>query len=283
MLPVVHTAAWDWEPPHMSGYPHLPPPLPPHYPPPHAHRQPQRSYHQDPQWHPYLPLPPPPPPPPPHGAPPRGPPPSLLYGVPPFATSEPPELQPKALLGPFTDVARIKKVHGRLRNQSDGTSSVAALNAWFVRSRESHVCGAPISSAQCYAPPWRTLCFHRIRRRPAKRGTISPLAEQKELVPVPRRISRLLCWMFPACASSSPLAAALLCVARDARLAGPTCRASTLPWEERCHVVRVLQKLPPETKGKEAKVRTPGGRRGRCTMRCSGCGGLGRGRWWSGR
>ena len=26
VLRVVHTAAWDWEPPHMSGYPHLPPP-----------------------------------------------------------------------------------------------------------------------------------------------------------------------------------------------------------------------------------------------------------------
>ena len=25
MLRVVQTAAWDWEPPHMSGYPHLPP------------------------------------------------------------------------------------------------------------------------------------------------------------------------------------------------------------------------------------------------------------------
>ena len=62
MLRVVQTAAWDWEPPHMSGYPHLQP-LPPQYPPPHAHRQPQQSYHQDPQWHPYPPLPPPPPPP----------------------------------------------------------------------------------------------------------------------------------------------------------------------------------------------------------------------------
>ena len=28
MLRVVQTAAWDWEPPHMSGYPHLPPPPP---------------------------------------------------------------------------------------------------------------------------------------------------------------------------------------------------------------------------------------------------------------
>ena len=60
MLRVVHTAPWDWEPPHMSGYPHLPSP-PPQYPPPHAHRQPQHSYHQDPQWHPSPPLPPPPP------------------------------------------------------------------------------------------------------------------------------------------------------------------------------------------------------------------------------
>ena len=70
MLPVVQTAAWDWEPPHHSGYPHLPPPPPPppQYPPPNAHRQPQHSYHQDPQWHPYPPLPPPPPPPLPHSA-----------------------------------------------------------------------------------------------------------------------------------------------------------------------------------------------------------------------
>ena len=71
------------------------------------------------------PLPPPPPP----------------HGTPPFATSEPPEIQPKALLGPFTDVAEIKKVLGRLRNQPDCTSSVAAFNAWFVQSRESHLCG----------------------------------------------------------------------------------------------------------------------------------------------
>ena len=113
MLPVVQTATWDWEPPHISGYPHLPP-APPQYPPPHAHRQPQHSYHQDQQWQPYPPLPRPPPP--------RlcrmarcPPPPPPTHGAPPFATSEPPKLQPKALLGPFADVAHVKKVLGRLR------------------------------------------------------------------------------------------------------------------------------------------------------------------------
>ena len=59
VLRVVQTAAWDWQPPHMSGNPHLPP-LPQQYLPRHAHRHPQQSYHQDPQWHPYPPLPPPP-------------------------------------------------------------------------------------------------------------------------------------------------------------------------------------------------------------------------------
>ena len=80
MLRVVQTAAWDSEPPHMSGYPHLPPP-PPQYPPPHAHRQPQHSYHQDPQWHPYPPLAPPPLPPP-HGTLPPPPPSSALWRTP---------------------------------------------------------------------------------------------------------------------------------------------------------------------------------------------------------
>ena len=56
MLRVVQTAVWDWAPPHMSGYPHLPPP-PPQYPPPHAHGQPRQSYHEDPQWPTYPPLP----------------------------------------------------------------------------------------------------------------------------------------------------------------------------------------------------------------------------------
>ena len=192
MLRLVQTAAWDWEPPHISEYPHLPPP-PPQYPPPHAHHQPQQWYHQDPQWHPYPPLPPPRPPPP-HGAPPRGPLPSLPYGAPPFATGEPPDLQPKALLSPFTNVAQTKKVRGRLRNQPDRTSSVAAFNAWFVRSRESHVCGPPVSSAKCFATRWPPLCFHGIHRRPARRGTISPRAsKQKDLAPVPWRSSRSLC------------------------------------------------------------------------------------------
>ena len=163
MLHVVQTAAWDWAPPHMSGYPHLPGP-PPQY---------QQSYDEDPQWPSYLPLPrgplphcqpprghPPPfpygapprghPPPLPYGAPPRGSPPSLPYGAPPGAPGELPELRPKALLGPFADVAESKKVRGRLRNQPDCTSSFAAFNAWFVRSRESHVCGAPVSASPMF-------------------------------------------------------------------------------------------------------------------------------------
>ena len=92
MLRVVQTAAWDWAPPHMSGYLNLPPP-PPQYPAPHPHGQPwnQQSYHQDPQWPTYPPLPRGPPPPPPHGVAPRAPLPSLPYGAPPSATGEPPE------------------------------------------------------------------------------------------------------------------------------------------------------------------------------------------------
>ena len=250
MLRVVQTAAWDGATPHMSTYPHLPPP-PPRYPPPHANGQPQQLYHQDPQRPTYPPLPRGPTPPPPHGAPLQGPPPSLPYGAPPGATGEPRELQPKALLNPFTDVAQIKKGRGRLRNQPDRTSSVAAFNAWFVRSRESHVCGPPVQSAQCSATRWAPLCFHRICMRPARRGTISPRApEQKDLAPVPWRSSRSLCWVFSTRASLSPPEAAALRVARSAR---STCRASVVPLEERRHVVRVLQKLPPETKREEDK------------------------------
>ena len=63
----------------------------------------------------------------------------------------------------------------------------------------------------------------------------------------------MLCWVFFACASSSPLQAAVLCVVRVTRFARPTCRASALPLEERRHVFHVLQKLPLETNGEEAK------------------------------
>ena len=59
--------------------------------------------------------------------------------------------------------------------------------------------------------------------------------------------------MFSACASLSPPGAATLRVARVARSARSTCRASAWALEKRRHVVRVLQKLPPETKGEEAK------------------------------
>ena len=182
MLPVVQAAAWDKEPPHMSGYPHLTPPPPRHHGTrplmptvnPSTHTTKTRSGTHIRRYPPPPPLlrrmarcrPPLPPPP---------------YGAPPLATSELPEVQPKALLGPFTDVAQINMLCGRLRNQPDRTSSVAALNLCFVRSRESHVCVPPVWCAKCFAPRWPSLCFHRIRRRPTRRGTISPLAERKEL------------------------------------------------------------------------------------------------------
>ena len=245
MLHVVQTAAWDWAPPHMSGYPHLPAP-PPQY---------QQSYDEDPQWPSYPPLPrgPPPhgepprghPPPLPYGAPPRGHPPPLPYGAPPGASGEPPELRPKALLGPFADVADSKKVRGRLRNQPDRTSSVAAFNAWFVRSRESHVCGAPVSSARCSATWLPPSCFHRIRRRRARRGTIPRASKQKDLAPLGWRWSRSLCCVFSTRASLSPLEAGTPRVARVARSRRSTCLASAVPLEDRHHVVRVLQKPPP--------------------------------------
>ena len=108
----------------------------------------------------------------------------------PWATGEPPELHPKALLGPFTDVAESKKVRGRLRDQPDRNSSVVAVNAWFIRSRESHVCGATVSSAQCSATRLPPLCFHRIRRRGARRRTIPRASKQKDLARLGWRRSR---------------------------------------------------------------------------------------------
>ena len=269
MLRVVQTAAWDWAPPHMSGYPHLPAP-PPQY---------QQWYHEDPQRPSYPPQPQGPPSLPPHGepprghppllpyggpprghppflpygAPPRGAPPSLSYGAPLGATGEPPELHPKVLLGPFTDVAESKKVRGRLRNPPDCTSSVAAFNAWLVQSRESHVCGAPVSSAQCSATWLPPLCFHRIRRTRARRGTIHRASKQKDLAPLGWRRSRLLCCVFSTRASLSPPEAGELRQARVARCARSTILASAVPLENRRQVVRVLQKPPPETEGEEAK------------------------------
>ena len=269
MLHVVQTAAWDWAPPHMSGYPHVPAP-PPQY---------QQPYDEDPQWPSYPPQPRPPPPPQPHGepprghppplpygapprghppplpygAPPRGHPPPLPYGAPPGASGEPPELRPKALLGQFTNVAESKKVHGRLRNQPDRRSSVAAFNAWFVRSRESHVCGAPVSSARCSATWLPPLCFHRIRRRRARRGTIPRASKQKGLAPLGWSWSRSLCCVFSTRATLSPPEAGALRVARVARSPRSTCLASAVPLEDRRHVVRVLQKPPPETEGQGAK------------------------------
>ena len=115
MLHVVHTAAWDWPPQYQQSYdedpqwPSYPPLLrgpPPHGQPPRGH-PPPLPYGAPPRGHP---------PPLPYGAPPRGSPPPLPYGAPPGASGEPPELRPKALLGPFADVAERKKVRGRLRN-----------------------------------------------------------------------------------------------------------------------------------------------------------------------
>ena len=228
MLPVVRTAAWDWEPPHMSGC-HYPHPPPPHH---HSTRPIMLTVHASSRTTKTCSGTPicccrPPPPPPPHS-------------VPPSATSEPPDIQPKALIGPFTAVAKIKKVRGRLRNQPDRTSSVAAFNAWFVRNRESHVCGPPVSCAKCSALRWPPLHFHRIHKRPPRCRMISPPAERKDLAPVPWRSSRLLCWVFSRCASSSPLEADVLCVACFTRLARPMCRASALPLEERRDLFRVL-------------------------------------------
>ena len=269
MLHVVQTAAWDRAPPHMSGYPHLRAP-PPQY---------QQLYHEDPQWPSYPPQPRGPPPPPPHGEPPRGHPPPLPYGAPPRGhppslpygapprgpppphhvarppahRASPRELRPKALLGPFTNVAESKKVHGRLQNQPDRTSSVAAFNAWFVRSRQSHVCGAPVSFAQCSATWLPPLCFQRIRRRRARRGTIPRASKKKDLAPLGWRRSRSLCCVFSTRASLTPPKADALrveCVARSPR---STCLASAVPPEDRRHVVRVLQTPPPETEGQGAK------------------------------
>ena len=45
----------------------------------------------------------------------------------------------------------------------------------------------------------------------------------------------------------------MLCVARVTHLSRPTCRASALPLEERRRVFRVMQTLPPETKGEDAE------------------------------
>ena len=295
MLHVVQTAAWDWAPPHMSGYPHLPGP-PPQY---------QQSYDEDPQWPSYPPLPrgppphgqpprghPPPlpygapprghPPPLPYGAPPRGSPPPLPYGAPPGASGEPPELRPKALLGPFADVVESKKVRGRLRNQPDRTSSVAAFNAWFVRSRESHVCGAPVSSARCSATWLPPSCFHRIRRRRARRGTIPRASKQKDLAPLGWRWSRSLCCVFSTRASLSPLeghAPCCACCAFSAFYMSCLRRASGGQTSRRS---RSAEASPGDGRS-GGQRRTQGARRRRCRRPCRTRGGLSRGRWWSGR
>ena len=143
---------------------------------------------------------------------------------------------------------RFQKVRARLRHQPDCTSSVAAFNQWFVRSCESHLSGPPVSCAKCFALLWPPLHFHKIHRRRPRRTMISSLAQRKDLAPVPWRSSTLLCWVFSTCASSSPLEADVLCVARITRLARPTCRASAFPLEETRDVFRVLQQLPQKPK-----------------------------------
>ena len=67
------------------------------------------------------------------------------------------------------------------------------------------------------------------------------------------RRSRSLCCMFSTRASLSPPEAGALRVARVAHSARSTCLASAVPLEDRRHVVRVLQKPPPETEGQGAK------------------------------
>ena len=67
------------------------------------------------------------------------------------------------------------------------------------------------------------------------------------------RRSRSPCCVFSTRASLSPPEAGALRVARVARSPRSTCLASAVPLEDRRHVVRVLQKPPPETKGQGAK------------------------------
>ena len=227
MLRVVQAAAWDWEPPHMSGYPHLPPPC-------HHNTRPlMRTVNPSTPTtntrrgtptrrccaHP---------PPPASAAWRAAAPPPLLCPM-----ARPPSQPPsRRSFERRCCLARSPMWHSSRRcvggcGQPNCTSSVAAFNAWFVRSRESHVCGPPVSSAQCFAPQWPPLRFHRFRRRPTRRGAISPLSDRKELAPVPWRSSRLLCCVFPTFASLSPLEADVLCVARVLR------------------VLRVLRVVPP--------------------------------------
>ena len=45
-------------------------------------------------------------------------------------------------------------------------------------------CGAPVSSARCSATWLPPLCFRRIRRRRARRGTILRASKEKDLAPL---------------------------------------------------------------------------------------------------
>ena len=155
--------------------------------------------------------------------------------------------------GPQKSISAAPTRAEKFQHEGDRTSSVAAFNAWFVRSRESHVCGAPVSAARCSATWLPPSCFHRIRRRRARRGTIPRASKQKDLAPLGWRWSRSLCCVFSTRASLSPLEAGTPRVARGARSPRSTCLASAVPLEDRHHVVRVLQKPPPETEGQGAK------------------------------
>ena len=189
MLRVVQPAACDWEPPHMSGYPHLPPPPPPQYPLPHAHRQPQQPYHQDPQWHPYPPLPPPPPPRPRRMA--------CRCGAsrPPCPMACPPSQRASRLSFNRRRCSARSPLWHRSRRcvGGCGTNPIVRpplrLSMRGLYGAVSHMyVDPPVSSAQCFATRWPPLCFHSIRSRPARRGTIGPRASgQKDLVPVLKR------------------------------------------------------------------------------------------------
>ena len=97
------------------------------------------------------------------------------------------------------------------------------------------------------------VCFHRIRTRRARRGTIPRASKQKDLAALGWRRSRSLCCVFSTRASLSPPEAGALRVARVARSPRSTCLASAVPLQHRRHVLHLLQKPPPETEGQGAK------------------------------
>ena len=132
MLHVVQTAAWDWAPPHMSGYPHLPAP-PPQY---------QQTYDEDPQLPSYPPLPGGPPP---HGEPPRVHPPPLPYGAPP--RGHPPPAVWRATAG--SPASPALWCTPRRIGRAAGASSEGA-------ARPIHRCGREQEGAWAAAEPTRS-------------------------------------------------------------------------------------------------------------------------------